>query len=116
MDKPLHTCSVAIFACRQTRAQSTGKQRTNKGRGRLESAAPGLGLIRKSEYELTAKLQQAGTVIAGYVAEVAVVGTIIEALKFRVVEGVEGLEAQFEFGSFVLGKRNGLEQGQVPVE
>ena len=56
-------------------------------------------MVTNLEDELATKLQQTGTVVAGDMAEVPVMRVIIEALEFGMVEGVEGLEAQFEFGS-----------------
>src|ERR1700722_11389692 len=70
----------------------------------------------ESEDKLPTQFQQTRPVIASDGAEIAVAGVVIQVLKFRMVEGVEGFEAQFELRGTALPKRNGLEQGEVPVK
>ena len=68
------------------------------------------------EEELAAELQYARIVRAGDLSELRVGETRIDVLKFGVVEGIEGLETDFEVRSFMRGQRDALKQGDVPVE
>ena len=58
----------------------------------------------------------AGIVGGGHLSEVRVSGVGVDAVKFPVVKGVEGFEAQFERDSFCGREGNGLEQRQVGIE
>ena len=70
----------------------------------------------KSENDLAAKLHCARTVVARDRSEVPVVGAGIDALEVHMVEGIEGLESEFDSRSLAGGKGNCLGQGQIPVE
>ena len=62
------------------------------------------------ENELAAKLQSACTVVARHSSKVSVMGTCVNALELSVVEGIEGLESQFDSRPFVGCEWDGFEQ------
>src|SRR5580692_10330756 len=68
-----------------------------------------------SEGDLSAEFQHAGVEVAGYRAEVSVGGGRVYGIEVGVIEGIEGLESKFKLSSFTRGKRNDLEQREVPV-
>ena len=68
------------------------------------------------EEEFPAELHHAWIVGAGDLSELRVGETGIDVLKFGVVEGIEGLEADFNVRPFVRAKWNALEQRDIPVE
>jgi hypothetical protein len=49
------------------------------------------------EPELPSELQRASIIGRSHLAEVSVVEAVIYSVKLRVVEGIEGLEAELEF-------------------
>jgi len=66
--------------------------------------------------ELPAKLYGARIVGGSHLPEVRVSKVRIDIVELRVVEDVEGLESQFQAGTFVAGKWNCFEQGPIEVE
>jgi hypothetical protein len=70
-----------------------------KGATALKPGAFGVQTFR-SERKFSAKLQHARIVGTGHLAEVPIIEAIIDCVKFRVVESVEGLEPKLELDLF----------------
>jgi hypothetical protein len=101
--------SIRILACRKYVAQYDAFARCKEMGATGIPVAPRLD-GHSLENKLSAELQGARAVVAGHGSKVPVMGTRIDALKLSVVEGVEGLESQFNSRSFMAGERDGFEQ------